>query len=121
MDGGYFAARGDEPPKPCSQRALQRADVDDQALGPMLGKLEQDSAGDLHWSRDDDQIVLQLRAGPIRDSRIRARRVARVRNLHREALRGEELAEPRAHLARAADDQRTFARAARLRGDACLL
>jgi hypothetical protein len=53
---------------------------------------------------------------------VRARRRAgRIADLHRETLRQQEVGEPAAHLAGAADDERTLAAAGAVRGDAGLL
>ena len=104
-----------------AQRTLERTDIDDQGVRTARRELGQHVRGDLHRRRDDDHVVVEPARAPVVYPRERRARGARIGHLDGEPLRAQELGEPRAHLARPADDQHALARPARLRGHARLL
>ena len=75
----------------------------------------------LHRRGDDDEIVVERAFLPIGHAWERNAGRARIRDLDGKALRAQEMREPRAHLAGAADDQHTLAGAAGPRRHAALL
>ena len=91
MDRRDLATGRHEALEPAAQRALQRADVDDDAARPARRELGQHVARHLHRRRDDDEIVIEraLRASrrraeterrPGSDPRSRSRSPASSRN-----------------------------------------
>ena len=73
--------------------------------GPPQRQIAQDRIRDAQRRGQHDVVVLEVGRAPVLDVRRAGRRARRVRHLDRKALRGEELDEPAAHLAGAADHQ----------------
>jgi hypothetical protein len=111
--------------QPLAQRSLQRAQIEHHAGRFAPRQLPQNLVRDPERRGHDDEVVCQVAVAPVRNCRHRpggaggaggtrdvpfggpgcgGRR--RVGDLHLEALRGQKLHEPAAHLARATDHQR---------------
>ena len=65
MQRSHAAAVRLERVEPGAQRRLERADVEDHALGTAHGQLAQDLVGDAERRGDDDEIVVERRSPPV--------------------------------------------------------
>src|SRR5690606_27617303 len=115
------AAGRDELRERVAERRLQRADIEHEPFRPSVGELAEHLGRDLDRRGDEDHVVREVALSPVVDARERQLARRRIGDLDRVALRREKLREPRAHLARTADNQHALAGAVRDRGDARLL
>ena len=97
--------------QPGTQWRLERAEVEHDAARPPRRKFAEDGVGGAQRRRHHDQILVERRRAPVGDAPETNGGLPRVRDLHHEPLRTQELRKPSPHLAGTADHQRTAATA----------
>ena len=116
MQRGDAAAGACQFGQAVTQRRLQRPYVEDQSLRLQDGQLRQNPAGHGERRGDDDYVEVDARVGPVRETPGPVFD-AGVCDRRGESLRREELGEPAAHLAAAADHEHAAAVALALGDD----
>ncbi len=90
-----------------SNGRFQRTDVEDHSRRSPQSEVAQQRVRDAQRRGENNEVVFQVRLAPIVDPHHPTGRPGGVGDFHREALRDQKLNEPTAHLAAAADDQRS--------------
>ncbi len=126
MQRSDLHARGLQRIEAAAQRRLQRTQVEHHAGRPAQRQLIEDHAAGAQRRRHDDEVehVQVVDLAPVISGGDAGRSTGAgpgIGNQHVKSLRHQELHEPAAHLAGAADHQRAPAAARAVRGDAGLL
>ena len=118
MYRGHPAALRVQGQQPAAQRRFQRTEVEDHTGRSTQGEFAQHGVGTTERRRHDDEVVTEIVVLPVGKRQRAFRRTRGVGHFDRETLRQQELGEPTAELARAADHQGTPAAALPLSRDA---
>ncbi len=110
VDRGDLAAVRLQSQQPGPQGRLQGPHVENDPRGAPQREIAKNGIRDSQGGRQDDEVMFQIRLAPIVDSYHAGGGAGGVGHFHRKSLGGQELDEPTAHLAAAADHQRASTR-----------